>query len=86
LTTPAYLTTAEAAAFLRISPKTLRNKAASGIFREGEHFFRRPGLGPRWKLETLVSWLESSVQTSTEAIPMARSARRGVAGSATAAL
>jgi hypothetical protein len=51
----AYLTTAEASAFLRIAPKTLRNKVAAGIFLEGEHFYKKPGLGRRWKREALVA-------------------------------
>jgi hypothetical protein len=38
------MTTAEAAAFLRVRPKTFRNKVAAGVFAEGIHFFRRAGL------------------------------------------
>jgi Helix-turn-helix domain len=73
---PEYLTTAEAAAFLRVTPKTLRNKVGAGIFREGEHFFRRPGLGPRWKREVLVRWLEAD-QVSGVDVPLAESSMRG---------
>jgi hypothetical protein len=53
-----YLTTAEAAALLRIAPKTLRNKIAIGVFLEGEHFYKKRALGRRWKREALVGWLE----------------------------
>ena len=53
-----YLTNSEAAALLRIKSKTLINMKARGVFVEGVHFFRRPGLGPRWKREALVNWVE----------------------------
>lgn len=74
-----YLTTAEAADFLRLKPKSLRNKVASGIFREGEHFFRKAGLGPRWKREALVSWLEEPEPDRVEAFPLAQPGGRRVA-------
>lgn len=73
----AYLTIAEVAALLRVKPKTLRNKVAAGIFREGEHFFRKPGLGPRWKRAAVVSWLEGRASEG-EIIPMARGSHQRV--------
>lgn len=76
---PKYLITLEAAELLRVAPKTLRNKVARGIFRAGEHFFRRPGLGPRWKREALVGWLEHrelEVEGATAVeVPLAESKR-----------
>ena len=74
-----YLTTAEAAAFLRVKPKTLRNKVAAGIFREGEHFFRKPGLGPRWKRDALIRWLEGRESEPVEVFPLAQPGGRRVA-------
>jgi hypothetical protein len=74
-----YLTTAEAAALLRLKPKTLRNKVAAGVFREGVHFFRKCGLGPRWKKESLVEWLEGPDTSGAEAFPLAQPGGRQVA-------
>ena len=55
-----YLKSFEAAELLRVKSKTLLNMKARGVFREGVHFFRRPGLGPRWKRDALIQWLEGS--------------------------
>jgi hypothetical protein len=65
-----YLTTLEAAELLRVKSKTLKNMKARGVFREGVHFFRRPGLGPRWKHDALVEWLEDNHQ-AVEMFPLA---------------
>lgn len=74
---PEYLTTGEATELLRLAPKTLRNKVASGVFVEGAHFFRKPGLGPRWKREALVRWLEDreldQPDSMVEDVPLANS-------------
>ena len=56
--TDEYLTTAEAAVLLRYSQKTLRNKIAAGVFREGIHFVQKEGCQKRWKRSVLVAWLE----------------------------
>jgi hypothetical protein len=32
----------------------LKTLKARGVFREGVHFFRRPGLGRRWKRDALI--------------------------------
>jgi hypothetical protein len=40
-----YLTIAEVAARLKIKPKTVKNKMASGIFQRGVHYFSPQGLG-----------------------------------------
>ena len=65
-----YLTTTEAAELLRVKPKTLKNMKARGVFSEGVHFFRRQGLGPRWKRDALVEWLEGDHQVA-EKFPLA---------------
>jgi excisionase family DNA binding protein len=54
-----YLTTAEAAAYLRWSKRTIREKVRTGVFRRGAHYFVPPGCQMRWKTEALVKWLES---------------------------
>lgn len=73
-----YLTIGEIAARLKLSPKTVKNKMAAGIFRKGVHFFHPPGLGPRFKWSAVVGWLEETQKPEAEgddAIPMASSYR-----------
>ena len=53
-----YLTVAEVAARLKLNPKTVRNRMYDGTWRRGEHWFSRPGIGPRFKWSALVRWLE----------------------------
>ncbi len=74
----AYLTTAEVAQLLRLRPKTVRNKVAAGIFRQGEHFFRKPGLGPRWKRDAVVRWLESERADGVEVFALAQPGGRRI--------
>ena len=38
-----YLTIKEVAARLKLKPKTVQNKMAAGIFKEGIHYFRPEG-------------------------------------------
>jgi hypothetical protein len=52
-----YMTTREAGELLRLSPKSLRNKIALGIFREGVHYHTRRGIGLRWLHSALAAWL-----------------------------
>jgi len=61
-----YLTIEELSARLKIKPKTVKNKMASGIFRKGTHFFSPPGLGPRFKWSAIVAWVEQSQEPQTE--------------------
>jgi hypothetical protein len=71
-----YLTIEEVAARLKVKPKTIRNKMASGILLKGSHFFSPPGLGPRFKWSAVERWIEgvpvSAETSSDEGIPMAR--------------
>jgi hypothetical protein len=53
-----YLTITEAAALARVSPKRLRNLMADDTLREGVHFTRPRGLGPRFRREAFLAWLE----------------------------
>lgn len=53
-----YMTIREAAAFIRVSAKTMRNKMSLSIFREGVHYVRRRGLGPRFLRSALTSWIQ----------------------------
>jgi hypothetical protein len=78
--TEEYLTIAEVAARLKIRPKTVKNKMASGLFRKGIHYFSPQGLGPRFKWSAVVAWLEQSQEPITESydsIPMARGYQLG---------
>ena len=72
-----YMNVKEAAEFVRVSPRTLRNKMAAGVLRIGVHYFRTAGLGPRFKRSALEAWIEgdeSREQTPGPLgdIPMAR--------------
>ena len=79
-----YVTIAELAARLSLSTKTIRNKMASGIFREGVHYFRPPGLRPRFKWSAIMAWLESASDSSASIedyeIPMRRGYNLGSPG------
>lgn len=73
-----YLKIGEVATRLKLSPRTIANKMASGIFKRGVHYFSPAGLGPRFKWSAVVLWLEQGEQTATESdesIPMLRSSR-----------
>src|SRR5262249_53870242 len=74
-----YLTISEVAARLKVAPKTVRNKMASGVFRKGVHYVRPKGFGTRFKWGAVVAWLERE-ETGTpdeDSIPMARGYRLG---------
>ena len=76
-----YLTTGDVAKRLKWAPKTVENKVRAGEFTEGVHFFRRPGMRPRWKWEAVVEWLENrdaKQATLDGVIKLATSSRRGV--------
>ena len=74
--TEEYLTIEELSARLKIAPKTVKNKMASGIFRKGIHYFSPQGLRPRFKWSAIVAWLEEKdaplSEMAADAIPMAR--------------
>ena len=75
-----YLTISEVAARLKVTPKTVRNKMASGVFCKGLHYVRPKGLGTRFKWGAVVAWLEQE-ETGTpdeDSIPMARGYFLGV--------
>ena len=74
-----YLTISEVAARLKVAPKTVRNKMASGVFRKGVHYIRPKGFGTRFKWGAVVALLEQS-ETGTpdeDSIPMARGYQLG---------
>ena len=79
-----YLTIKELAARLKLSPKTVKNKMASGLFRKGIHYFSPQGLGPRFKWSAVVAWLEEAqkpeVEEDGDSIPMPRNYRFREAG------
>ena len=74
MSTEEYVTISEVATRLKVKPKTIRNKMASGVFRQGVHYFRPKGFGTRFKWSTIVAWLEQEEAGKPEedAIPMAR--------------
>ena len=47
--TEEYLTIAEMAERLKLTPKTIQNKMAAGTFRKGIHYFSHSGMRPRFK-------------------------------------
>ena len=71
-----YLTIAEIAARLKLTPKTIKNKMGAGIFKRGVHYFSPPGMGPRFKWSAVVAWLEQGqepeAKSDDDSIPMAR--------------
>jgi len=74
-----YLKISEVAERLKLSPRTIANKMAAGVFRRGVHYFSPRGLGPRFKWCAVVAWLEQSeepvIENDGESIPMPRSYR-----------
>src|SRR5215471_4220200 len=80
-----YLTISEVAVRLKVKPKTVRNKMASGVFRKGVHYIRPKGFGTRFKWGAVVALLEQS-ETGTpdeDSIPMARGYQLGEPGKQT---
>lgn len=70
-----YLTIEELGKRLKLSPKTIQNKMAKGIFRKGIHFYSSRGLRPRFKWSAIERWLEEKDEEPAESagtIPMAR--------------
>jgi len=71
-----YLKISEVAERLKLSPRTIANKMAAGVFRRGVHYFSPAGLGPRFKWSAVVTWLEQSPEPARESddnsIPMPR--------------
>jgi len=67
-----YLTIAEAAELLRISPKTIYNKMSAGVFVEGKHYFRRRGSQPLFKRVAIEQWIEGKDPEPPTGIMMAR--------------
>jgi excisionase family DNA binding protein len=55
---PEFLTTAEVAARLRWSVRTIRAKIAAGVLRRDEHYFQPTGCQYRWKWSAVVAWVE----------------------------
>jgi len=71
-----YLTINELAERLKVKPKTIKNKMASGIFKRGIHYFSPRGFRPRFKWSAIQAWLEEKENEKTAyhvtGIPMAR--------------
>lgn len=67
-----YLTITEAAALLKLSAKTVRNKISTGMFEDGVHFFQPPGGNPRFKRSALVAWLEHTTMPAASPAPVGR--------------
>ena len=67
-----YLTIAETAAVLKVSPKRVRNLMSAGVFRQGEHFYRRSGLGPRFKHSAVTAWVEGGDEQKIMTFPVER--------------
>jgi excisionase family DNA binding protein len=61
-----WLTVDEAAEYLRLNKKTLRNKMTRRILRKGVHYFRPPGMGTRFKKSALSAWMEGKDPRAAE--------------------
>lgn len=57
-----YLTIAEAALILKVTPKRVMNMMCAGVFVEGVHFFRPRGLRPRFKASAIKDYIEGKDQ------------------------
>jgi hypothetical protein len=55
---------------LKVSPKRVQNMMAAGLFKQGEHFFRPPGMRPRFKRSALVAWIERMEEKTPQIIPL----------------
>jgi hypothetical protein len=44
----------------------------AGAFKQGEHFFRPPGLGARFKRSALMAWIERKEEKHAEIIPLSK--------------
>lgn len=82
-----YLTTPEAAEFVRLSHRSFERLIRDGSFEHGTHYFDRPRKGGAktgrvhrlWKREALVAWVEARPMApieETEMVPLAECARR----------
>ena len=67
-----YLKISEVAALLKVSPKRVRNLMSVGVLRQGEHFFRRSGLGPRFKQSAITAWVEGGDEQKIMTFPVDR--------------
>ena len=65
--TEEYLTIKELSSRLKVKPKTIKNKMASGIFQKGVHYFSPKGIGPRFRWSAVVAWLEAGEQEQAKA-------------------
>jgi hypothetical protein len=76
-----YLTVADVAARLKLTPKTVRNRMYDGTWQRGEHWFSRRGIAPRFRWSALVRWLEAEDTPQTPGlaygpdIPLPRAGR-----------
>jgi len=70
-----YITITELSHRLKISPKTVKNKMAAGIFRKGVHYFSPKGLRPRFKWSAVVAWLETEAAATPQPSDTIRMAR-----------
>lgn len=70
-----FLTIQEAAALLRLDPKSVSNKmhGPRACLIKGVHWFERPGqIGPRFDRDALVSWVKcEDLKPEPDGIPMA---------------
>ena len=71
-----YLTVAEVADLLKLTPKRIRNLMSAGAFVAGVHFFRRRGIAPRFLRSRVEAWVRGVDDASTTYIPMARDRHR----------
>ena len=71
-----FMTIAEAANLARVSAKRLRNLMGDGTLVEGLHYTRPRNLGPRFRRDAVLAWLDGREDGPTvDAIPPARHRR-----------
>jgi hypothetical protein len=67
-----YLTSKELANRLSLTVKSIQNKKASGVWKEGVHYVCPPGMAVRWKWTAIIDWMERPPEVSDAPIPVRR--------------
>ena len=80
--TDIYLRIDEVAKRLGLSPKSVRNKMAAGVFCKGVHYFAPQGMYPRFSWAAIEAWMReeapaADLTADDDAIPMSRGYKLG---------
>jgi len=62
------LTIDELATWIKLNPKTIRNKMSAGIFRKGIHYYSPHGLRTRFIRSAILLWLKEEEVTKQRGV------------------